>query len=386
VADVKKVCPGDCLLNDLSVPHQLSSVEDSDFLSPDQCMVSRNKAYKLCYQKDGNIVLYNKADKPTWSADAAGAGGGKAFLLSISTDGWLVAYNGSEGSDWYWESPIPSMEPEGPFDGILQDDGNFVIIRRNDTKVMWSTSSVAKPVCPKDCQPSPGREFRDRLVTHPTGTIGTRLLPGECLVSPNGKYSFCFEGDGNTVVYSQDSPLWKSNTTTQLPINLYINDITGQLAAQKDDSDYSVFWKNIEDEHAPESGAPFTAVIKDDGNFVVTRGDGAVIWSTNTTATDEHVPSPPSPQPDIPAESTKPKGMSIGMIIGIVAGAVLGLAALSAGIFFLMKRRRSSKAQSSSQPSGPGKAAAQVPYVKADVEMGKADQIGGTPGKVALVR
>ena len=74
------------------------------------------------------------------------------------------------------------------------------------------------------------------------------------------------------------------------------------------------------------------------------------------------------------------------MIVGIVAAVVLGLAALGVGIFFLMKHRRSSKAQSSSQPSGPAKAVGQVAHVKADVEMGGADQMGGTPGKVALVR
>ena len=97
-------------------------------------------------------------------------------------------------------------------------------------------------------------------------------------------------------------------------------------------------------------------------------------------------PSPqPSPSPSPRPEPPQPNGTSMGMIVGIVAGLGLGLAALRVGIFFLMKHKRSSKAQSSSQPSGH-KAAGQVAHVKADVEMGGADQMGGTPRKIALVK
>jgi len=359
-------------------------------------MVSPNKAYKFCFQTDGNIVMYNEANKPTWSSNSAGASKGMANALSMSIHGRLVAWNGTEARlDSYWESPIPSNDREGPFDGILQNDGNFVIIRRSDKKVLWSTSPVPPSVCPKDCQPSPGHEFKNRLFSHGEDDIENRLLPGECLVSDNGKHSFCFESDGNVVVYSQEKPVWKSNSTAQQPTELFMDHEDGQLVAKYVDASNSElgggdFWYNIPNKQTIQSGAPFTAIMNDDGNFVIKRGDEAVIWSTNTTQPDEPVPStPPSPQPSPPPspqpQPPPPKGMSTGMIVGIVAGVVLGLAALGAGIFFLMKHRRSSRAQSSSQPSGH-KAVGQVAPVKADVEMGGADQMGGTPGKVALAK
>ena len=141
-AGVEKRCPEDCLVNNLSVPYQLSSDQagTGGYLGPDQCMVSQNKAHKFCFQRDGNIVMYNEANKPTWSSNTADASGGMASALDIQSNGRLFAWNGTQDSDWYWESSNPSDDREGPFDGILRNDGNFVIIRRSDKKVLWSTS------------------------------------------------------------------------------------------------------------------------------------------------------------------------------------------------------------------------------------------------------
>ena len=157
-------------------------------------------------------------------------------------------------------------------------------------KIVCHTSSLAVPplACPKNCPPSPGRKFKNRLFSHGEDDIGGRLLPGECLVSDNGKHSFCFESDGNVVVYSQEKPVWKSNSTAQQPTELFIDNEDGQLVAKEVDAAEaslggSDFWLNIPNEQTIKSGAPFTAIMDNDGNFVIKRGDDAVIWSTNTT-------------------------------------------------------------------------------------------------------
>jgi len=380
----------------LPAPNMLRSEASGGFLLPNQCMISDNTDYKLCFMLDGNILLYDQGNYIIWASQTAVP---KPALLNLNKNGQLAALD--QSAEAFWETLSPTVAEEGPFDAILQNDGNLVITRRKDKKVVWSLKPVLSPVCPKDCPPNPFRTFQDRLHSNAETAMGRRLLPAECLVSSNNKYSFCFEGDGNIVLYAEDrKPLWQSNSGG-LPVQtvgkLFLDNEDGQLVAQNTKGTND-FWLSISNEDAIQSGDPFTAIMKDDGNFVITRGDGKPIWSTNTTVIDEpSSPSPPSPKPSTspspqpsPSPSPRPeppppKGMSIGMIVGIVAGVVLGLAALGVGIFFLMKHRRSSRAQSSSQPSGH-KAVGQVAPVKADVEMGGADQMGGTPGKVALAK
>jgi hypothetical protein len=118
----------------------MSSEDNYRHLYPDECLVSQNKAYKFCYQSDGNIMLYNEGGKPTWSAGIHGAGGGKPMLLSIDKDGTLTAFNKTDAPpSWYWTSSTPTEPEEGPFDAVLQDDGNVVIRRLSDNKIVWST-------------------------------------------------------------------------------------------------------------------------------------------------------------------------------------------------------------------------------------------------------
>jgi hypothetical protein len=104
-------------------------------------MVSQNKAYKFCFGSDGNVVLYDQGNRQIWSAGAAGAGGGKPLELSFASGGRIVAWNGTNDPyNWYWRSSNPTSADQGPFDAILQDDGNMVIRRRRDDKIVWFTS------------------------------------------------------------------------------------------------------------------------------------------------------------------------------------------------------------------------------------------------------
>jgi hypothetical protein len=101
------------------------------------------------------------------------------------------------------------------------------------------------------------------------------------------------EADGNVVLYTDGKSTWNSGSG-RLPTQdvgcLFIDIKDGKLIAEyasgasDDPPDY---WSTVPDEAAVDAGAPFTAVIKDDGNLEITRGDGAVIWSTNTTAQGE---------------------------------------------------------------------------------------------------
>jgi hypothetical protein len=108
-------------------------------------------------------------------------------------------------------------------------------------------------------------------------------------VSSNGKHHFCFEADGDVVLYQTGERKWSSKSAGKVPTDsvgmLFLDNEDGQLVAEAENADD--FWKNIPTDQAVQRGAPFTAVLKDDGNFEVTRLDGTIVWATNTTVAGE---------------------------------------------------------------------------------------------------
>jgi hypothetical protein len=144
-------------------------------------------------------------------------------------------------------------------------------------------ASGAKRVCPGDCPPNPFRKEKDQLITSSNSNasvIGWTLLPAECLVS--GKDSFCFEDDGNVVLYSEGKPTWESGsggwTPMQRSAELTLDNDSGALIATMETG--TDFWRNIPVEQNAQGPGPYRALLKD-GNLVVTAADGSVIWSTD---------------------------------------------------------------------------------------------------------
>src|SRR5215203_421030 len=79
-----------------------------------QSLTSRNEAYTLTLQDDGNCVLYTP-DKPVWHTDTKGA---KDVRLLLQDDRNLVLY-GFDGPAWSSntetdESPPPPPAAEAP--------------------------------------------------------------------------------------------------------------------------------------------------------------------------------------------------------------------------------------------------------------------------------
>lgn len=52
----------------------------------------------------------------------------------------------------------------------------------------------------------------DRAKGTDTAVVGTRLLPGDTLVSSNGRHRFVHQHDGNVVLYSDGTPTWATDT------------------------------------------------------------------------------------------------------------------------------------------------------------------------------
>ena len=114
-----------------------------DFLNPGDMLVSPNKYYRLVYQTDGNLVLYDSSNNALWATNTNGSTLGKTVM---QLDGNLCI-NASDGVKWCF-SPLPSAITANSH-LTLQDDGNLVVYTQDNSQVKWATNtSRAVPSSP----------------------------------------------------------------------------------------------------------------------------------------------------------------------------------------------------------------------------------------------
>ena len=105
-----------------------------------------------------------------------------------------------------------------------------------------------------------------------------------CLKSPNDKYQACMQSDGNFVIYpgntkSTDAIHWQSNKLAEN--SKLCMQADGNLVAYGG-TDGNAYWSSETNTTNPSSH--YTAVMKDDGNFVIYDVNDKQIWTTDTKA------------------------------------------------------------------------------------------------------
>jgi hypothetical protein len=103
-------------------------------LAQGQSLVSKNGAYELAMQADGNVVLYNRGNgRAIWSTGTY-QGGCRGASLIMQTDGNLVVYDGGRRACW-------SSHTQGHAGAslTLQDDGNAVIYE--GSRAIWTSQT-----------------------------------------------------------------------------------------------------------------------------------------------------------------------------------------------------------------------------------------------------
>ena len=95
---------------------------------------SANGNYKLIYQGDGNLCLYNKANAPIW---ATMTNGKPSTQFELRADGNLVIFND--------RTPIwaANCADKGGSYVVLQDDGNLCVYTQ-DNKPIWASMTNGK--------------------------------------------------------------------------------------------------------------------------------------------------------------------------------------------------------------------------------------------------
>lgn len=120
-------------------------------------------------------------------------------------------------------------------------------------------------------------------------TAEQTLNPNDTFGSGDGRFKVAFQGDGNLVLYqgtgSSKVVLWSAGVQIGAPPPL-------QFPAKtvfQNDGNLVVYWQtNIVGSEFPvwesnTDGNPGAILdVQNDGNFVIKRANGTIIWSTNT--------------------------------------------------------------------------------------------------------
>ena len=107
-----------------------------DRLYPNDFLISQNGLWKLKYQTDGNLVLYN-ADE---SADYwdTGTSGQAAGYLTLQTDGNLVIYSNTGVAVW-------ATDTDGNLGAtfFIRDDRNLILAAANGD-ILWTPNTYCE--------------------------------------------------------------------------------------------------------------------------------------------------------------------------------------------------------------------------------------------------
>lgn len=111
-------------------------------LRTDSWLRSPNGVFALCFQYDGNLVLYRVNSQPfqvLWSSNTANSG---ASVLRLGNDG-VLRLSGASGQS-VWEAGTASYFSHAYLQ--VQDDGNLVLYRQNGDGVVaaWASNSVQR--------------------------------------------------------------------------------------------------------------------------------------------------------------------------------------------------------------------------------------------------
>lgn len=102
---------------------------------------------------------------------------------------------------------------------------------------------------------------------------GSGSQPGTEIVSTAGRYRFCYQGDGNLVLYDGRIAIWASNTAGRLP----------GVCNLQGDGNLVVY---IPGGHPVWALNTRTAgshlIVQDDGNVVIYTSYNQPVWATNT--------------------------------------------------------------------------------------------------------
>ncbi len=125
-------------------PAPSDTLRSGQRLTTNQQLRSTSGAYRLAVQSDGNVVIYPRTGRGIWATGTASRGG---RTLTMQTHGNLVLTTAAARPVWGSGSHSSGAR------AVLQNDGNFVIYRTNNTAVWTSKGGLVKAPPSKPANP-----------------------------------------------------------------------------------------------------------------------------------------------------------------------------------------------------------------------------------------
>lgn len=219
-------------------------------LTSNQSLASSSGNYRLTYQSDGNLVVYNSVDVATWNSGTGGKGVGR---LVMQSDGNLVIYNAS--NQWLWQTVTGGTGSNNRL--VMQTDGNLVLYTSSNV-ALWSSGTG--------------------LISNHTSTLGVNktLTPGQYLESTNAAYQLIYQSDGNLVLYNAfGEALWQSATSGK-GVGYVVMQSDGNLVIYNGSA--QAVWQS----GTGGSGSSNDLAIQTDGNAVIYTSAGKAVWQSGT--------------------------------------------------------------------------------------------------------
>jgi hypothetical protein len=218
-------------------------------LVANQYLLSAGGKYQLIMQPDGNLVFYTAAHNLVWQSNTYGKGG---VRVTMQPDGNFVMYNSKNQAVWQ-----SNTYGRGGDHVIVQDDANFVIVSAANQPV-WS--------------------IQTGLITQPAPSIlysNQSLGPNQYLLSPDGRYEFVLQSDGNMVLYNAShQAVWQSGTLGSGATQLIMQP-DGNLVLYN--SAHNLAWLS----NTYGSGGDHLE-MQSDGNLVLYTAAHNWVWQTGT--------------------------------------------------------------------------------------------------------
>lgn len=122
-------------------------LEEGQKLGVGESLTSKNGAYKLILQEDGNLVLYAVDDTVVW---AAGTDGRNAVRAEVQDDGNFVLYTKDDEAVWATQTKGAKKVLL-----VLQDDRNLVLYSKEGPVWKTDTNTDEPPPVPKSEEAPP---------------------------------------------------------------------------------------------------------------------------------------------------------------------------------------------------------------------------------------
>lgn len=226
--------------------HTLSSGES---LTVNQSLVSRNRYHALRLHRNG-LLIRNDFTRE-WSRDISGVN-----RLVLQDDGNLVALSSKNQPLW---ATGTDGNPGAKL--TMESNGNLVLYNQSGAQI-WDSNTRALQY---------ERDYVNKYVFKEQ-----ILYPEQHIETPDRRYRFVLQEDGNAVLYNAaNRAVWATNTAGRNVAHLIFQN-NGNLVL-RDHGGGAVWHARIND----KGGNRFA--IRDDGNLMVhNTSSGRVIWQSNT--------------------------------------------------------------------------------------------------------